>query len=113
MAVYFSGELDANPWYRSSESADGSKALRGGHQCVLLWLVDGGMNDSDKEQNGIISDPVRLGGPTAADDDDMPDTTVIRRSGGGSISVGTLFLLMLIAIAAVLRRRKQTESFAA
>ena len=110
----FSGELDANPWYRSTESADGSKALRGGqgYRCVLLWLVDGGMNDLDKEQNGIISDPVRLGGPTAADDD-MPVTTISRRGGGGSISVGTLFLLMLIAIAAVLRRRKQTESFAA
>ena len=104
----FSGELNANPWYRSSESSDGSKALRGGngYRCVLLWLVDGGMNDLDKEQNGIISDPVRLGGPAAADDD-MPVTPISRRGGGGSLSAGTLFLLMLMAtVAAILRRRR-------
>jgi len=69
-------------------SAGWVTGLVAGHECVRLTIVDGGINDIDREANGVIRDPGVLALPNGGD-------TGLRVTSGGGSAMGWTALLLL------------------
>ena len=73
--------------------------LSRGHDCLALWITDGGPNDDDRIANRVIKDPGGVGDFVAASNVAEDEPPVPRMSGG---ALG-LFSLLLISMLAVRR----------
>ena len=73
--------------------------LSRGHDCLALWITDGGPNDDDGIANRVIKDPGGVGEFVAASNLAEDEPPVPRMSGG---ALG-LFSLLVIAMLAVRR----------
>ncbi|MCW8092848.1 putative Ig domain-containing protein [Alteromonas sp. ASW11-130] len=71
-----------------------STGLTEGYWCVQLTIEDGGPNDADGEQNGIVRDPGGVGKPQI-----FESKVVVKSESGGSVSLlsflGVMLMLML------------------
>ncbi|MBA6302919.1 thrombospondin type 3 repeat-/CalX-beta domain-containing protein [Colwellia sp. MB02u-14] len=76
--------------------------LSAGHQCVRLWIEDGGANDADGLVNGIIDDP---GGIALVPNAEVAKETDPEQSSSGSM----YWLLLFIVVSLRLKKFRQSS----
>ena len=71
--------------------------LSRGHDCLALWITDGGLNDDDLIANRVIKDPGGVGEFVAAGNV-AEDEPPVPRMSGGAFGVFSLLIIGFIAV---------------